>query len=96
MKIKKIVLSIIMVGVFLFSLNVSAVKTTQNTSQQNLFSTSPSQYTQQSSSVEDIDPLVDLEVTVTIKEIRALKKMDNFGQADFFVVYPSPAFPFRA
>ena len=86
MKIKKRVLCIVMVGVFLCSLNVSVVKTTQNTSQQNLFSTSSSQNTQQSSSVEDIDPLVDLEVTVTIKEIRALKKMDNFGQADFFVV----------
>jgi len=34
---------------------------------------------------EDIDPLVDLEVTVTIKEIRALDKIDLIGESDFYV-----------
>jgi len=34
---------------------------------------------------EDIDPLVDLEVTVIIKEIRALDKIDLISEADFYV-----------
>jgi hypothetical protein len=33
----------------------------------------------------DLDPLVDLAVTVTIKEIRALGKIDLIGEADFYV-----------
>ena len=34
---------------------------------------------------EDIDPLVDLNVTVTIKEIRAFDKIDWVGKPDFYV-----------
>ena len=34
---------------------------------------------------EDIDPLVDLEVTVTVKEIRALDKIDSTCNPDFYV-----------
>ena len=34
---------------------------------------------------EDLDPLVDLEVTVTIKEIRALDKIDRYSDPDFYV-----------
>jgi hypothetical protein len=34
---------------------------------------------------EDLDELVDLEITVTIKEIRALDKIDIFDNADFYV-----------
>ena len=37
------------------------------------------------SQIEDIDPLVDLEVTVTIKEIRALDRIDLLSNPDFFV-----------
>jgi hypothetical protein len=33
----------------------------------------------------DIDPLIDLEVTVTIKEIRAFDKIDLFTDPDFYV-----------
>ncbi len=82
MKINKRIVCIILIGIFLASLNVSAVKT----SQQNLNMNASSQSQQQSSSEGDLDPLVDLEVTVTIKEIRALKKIDDLGQSDFFVV----------
>ncbi len=32
---------------------------------------------------EDLDPLVDLEVTVTIKEIRAFDKIDRHNDPDF-------------
>jgi hypothetical protein len=38
-----------------------------------------------SSGSEDLDELVDLEITVTIKEIRALDKIDIFDNADFYV-----------
>ena len=34
---------------------------------------------------EDIDPLVDLEVTVTIKEIRTLDTIDLISESDFYV-----------
>jgi hypothetical protein len=34
---------------------------------------------------DDIDPLVDLQVTVTIKEIRGFDKVDIFGAPDFYV-----------
>ena len=34
--------------------------------------------------LNDIDPLVDLEVTVTIKEIRAFDKIDFFNDPDFY------------
>lgn len=39
----------------------------------------------QSSEGEDLDPLIDLEVTVTIKEIRAFDKIDKFSDPDFYV-----------
>ena len=35
--------------------------------------------------LSDIDPLADLEVTVTIKEIRALDRIDLFSDPDFYV-----------
>ena len=53
--------------VFLISTNAFALKTTNNSIQ------------------DDIDPLVDLAVTVTIKEIRALDKIDLIGDPDFYV-----------
>jgi len=34
---------------------------------------------------EDLDPLVDLRLTVTIKEIRAFDKIDRFSDPDFYV-----------
>ena len=34
---------------------------------------------------EDLDPLVDLEVTVTIKEICAFDKIDRYNDPDFYV-----------
>jgi len=79
-----------MIGIFVSSLGVSAVKTSQisNTNETTNSSNSSHYDTQTTSSNEneDIDPLVDLEVTVTIKEIRALHTIDDVGQADFFVV----------
>lgn len=90
MKINKKKLCIVFVGIFLFSSLASAVNTTNkltsddSTDINNLFDdclTIPS-----GNLGEDIDPLVDLEVTVTIQEIRALDTIDDVGKADFFVV----------
>jgi len=41
--------------------------------------------TKSTPSEDDIDPLVDLEITVTIKEIRALDKIDIIGDPDFYI-----------
>ena len=88
MKIDKKIVSLLMISIFLLSLNVSAVKTSQTSTNDKTITDSSVQSTQNSSDGEegDIDPLVDLEVTVTIKEIRALDKIDDIGKADFFVI----------
>ncbi|HWR27409.1 MAG TPA: hypothetical protein VN377_03105, partial [Candidatus Thermoplasmatota archaeon] len=82
------ILSLLMISIFLLSLNVSAVKTSQTSTNDKTITDSTVQSTQNAPYGEegDIDPLVDLEVTVTIKEIRALDKIDDIGKADFFVI----------
>ena len=79
--IKKII-CLMMIIIFLISANAAALNNTGS-------------YVQNSS--EDIDPLVDLEVTVMIKEIRALDRIDLICNPDFYVkvfiedvVYSSP------
>jgi len=89
MKIDKKKLCLLMVCIFLFSSNISAVKISEKPAGYDIknFNDSFDNCFQISSynKGEDIDPLVDLEVTVTIKEIRALDKIDNVGKSDFFV-----------
>jgi hypothetical protein len=81
---------IILLGIVLVSSTASAVKISKNTTTTE--SENPavafSKYNQLSSCnlEDDIDPLVDLEVTVTIREIRALDTIDDLGKADFYVV----------
>jgi len=89
MKITKKIVSLLMISIFLCSLNASAVRTSQTpTNDENNSTNIINQYVQTSLNGDegDIDPLVDLEVTVTIKEIRALDKIDDIGKADFYVV----------
>jgi hypothetical protein len=88
MKNNKKIFCVFMIGILVLSLNVSAIRTSQTTAQDERTDTLPTDnYTQCTSTGEDdLDPLVDLEVTVTIKEIRALDKIDDIGQPDFFVV----------
>lgn len=89
MKLDKKIACLLMIGIFLFSINTSAEKITEKPTRNNIVSNFDSfENCYQISSYddgEDIDPLVDLEVTVTIKEIRALDTIDDFGQADFYV-----------
>lgn len=63
-----------LVTIFLISTNAYAHKSFENDEIKTLASKS-----------DDIDPLVDLEVTVTIKKIRALDKIDLIGGPDFYV-----------
>lgn len=70
--IKKII-CLILVTVFLLSTNAVAFQEKDEIIETSVYGS------------EDIDPLVDLEVTVTIKEIRALDKIDLFGDPDFYV-----------
>lgn len=89
MKIDKKIISLLLISIFLCSLNVSAVRTSQKPSTLEKTTIDGAQqplYTSLSGTEGDIDPLVDLEVTVTIKEIRALHKIDDIGKADFYVV----------
>ena len=90
---KSICLALAMV--FLLSTNAFALKTTNNVTHdksdinavvdaiENEFKNYDSKTT--SSDQDDIDLLVDLAVTVTIKEIRVLDKIDKMGDPDFYV-----------
>ena len=90
MKTDKKKLCFVLVGIFLFSSIASAVRTPNESINDDIkdFNNSfDSCLKIQSCNLEeDIDPLVDLEVTVTIHEIRALDEIDDLGNADFFVV----------
>ncbi len=89
MKIKQKVLSLTLVCIFLVSMNVSAMRIAESSNQneiqdflkpfENCYKTLSTQDT------DDLDPLVDLHVTVKIKEIRALDKINIIGKPDFFV-----------
>jgi len=85
--IKKCLIVFVVASMF-FSVNVAAVsvKKINSTDHNNIFDLyenkklfSPSVRS------EDLDPLVDLKVTVKIKEIRALDKIDEVGDPDFYV-----------
>lgn len=90
MKIDKKILCLLIIAIFSFSSNVPAIKISEKSTSYNIknFNETFNNNIQISSFNEgaDIDPLVDLEVTVTIKEIRALHKIDGAGEADFFVI----------
>jgi len=62
--IKKII-CLMLITIFLISTNAFALKSVENNEIETL-----------SSGPDDLDPLVDLKVTVTIKEIRAFDKID--------------------
>ena len=90
MKTDKKIVSMLIALLFLFSMHVSAATipetSTSNDKENPYDSLDRFLHVSPSNQEEDIDPLVDLEVTVTIKEIRALDKIDDIGKADFFVI----------
>jgi len=85
---KKIIF-IALLAILLISTNSVALKITNISNiDENVTITAPFQQNKiysPSTKGEDLDPLVDLEVTVTIKEIRALDKIDRFSDPDFYV-----------
>jgi hypothetical protein len=84
----KNVICLMLVIVFLMSANTFALKITKSsvlnegeTVVKSIMNNEiPISYVQQ-----DLDPLVDLEITVTIKEIRAFDEIENIGKHDFYV-----------
>ena len=86
---KQRVLCLTLVCILLISMNVSAIQIEKNKEQIEIEDNlDPLENCLVISSTQDegnIDPLVDLEVTFTIKEIRALDKIDFIGKPDFYV-----------
>ncbi|KYK32085.1 MAG: hypothetical protein AYK22_00575 [Thermoplasmatales archaeon SG8-52-3] len=89
MKIKQKILLLTIVCFLLISVNVSALKisidSTQNETKRLINSIDNGLLVISNKDDKNIDPLVDLEVTVTIKEIRALDKINILGKPDFYV-----------
>ena len=73
--VKKI-LVMVLVTLFLISTSNLAATTANKICYNNELTSSVS---------DDIDPLINLQVTVTIKEIRALDQIDKIGKPDFYV-----------
>jgi hypothetical protein len=89
MKKKYKILFLTMACISLFFMNVSALELPKNSNKYEIENNSnPIEnclVITSSQDNKDIDPLVDLEVTVTIKEIRALDRIDFIGNPDFYV-----------
>ncbi len=89
MKINQKVLCLTIVCILLVTMNVSAIQILKNSTQNEieglLNPIDNSLIIKSTQNEEVIDPLVDLQVTVTIKEIRALDKIDFIGKPDFYV-----------
>ena len=86
-KIKKI-LSIAFIGIFLFSVSASAISITNpdsNKTQLILRNINQPLIKTKNDYKTDIEPFGDLEITFTIKEIRAFDKIDSISDPDFYV-----------
>ncbi len=88
-KIKKIFF-ITLMTFFLLSTNAIAIKQTKTSDEnyvdnQYFDSETLNKIISQSNEDSDLDPLVDLEVSVIIKEIRGFDKIDLFSDPDFYV-----------
>jgi len=81
----KQIICLTLVGFLLFSTNALALKITNNPTQDIDRSNGNNDLNTLSSDPIDLDPNVNLSVTVTIKEIRALDKIDLIGGPDFYV-----------
>ena len=86
----KQIICLTLVGLLLFSTNALALKITSNSAQDkdefiNKSDGNNKLKTTASYDLNDLDPNENLSVTVTIKEIRALDKIDLIGKPDFYV-----------
>jgi len=88
MKVIKKMFFVMIFAIFLLSSNVYAVNTTQQTTEkeENIDYVNMVEYfTKNNDEMQDIDPTVDLKISVKIKEIRAFDKIDLFSDPDFYV-----------
>ena len=87
-KIKKIICSILF-GLIFISTYSSALSISEKSNAGNekdtIDLTESNKYNNLFDTSEDIDPLIDLKITITIKEIRALDDIDILGYPDFYV-----------
>ena len=84
--VKKIFLTMILT-IFLLSSNVYAINITQNTTEKEITVDKMNivDLIKNHEEIQDIDPTVDLMISVKIKEIRAFDKIDKFSDPDFYV-----------
>ncbi|PNX49065.1 MAG: hypothetical protein BV456_09235 [Thermoplasmata archaeon M8B2D] len=81
-KIIRNLFCVAVITVLFLSTNSTALKTTQEKNNlDNQFTNTNFLYNK----TEDLDPLVDLDITITIKEIRAFDRIDLFSDPDFYV-----------
>jgi len=83
----KQIICLTMVSFFLIATNTSAVTIIKNSTldDDEVINNLEENNKQISSAPDDLDPLVDIEVIFTVKQIRALDKIDLFGKPDFYV-----------
>ena len=88
-KNKKQIICLTLVGLLFISTSAIAIKTTSQSNidiDENYVKIDKELLEKTiSSNKEDLDPLIDLEITVTVKEIRALDDIDFFSDPDFYV-----------
>ena len=87
MKFREKIFSTILLTIFLSSSNVYALNIIHNTTQKEktLDNNAIENLIKNNENTQDIDPTVDLMISVKIKEIRALDKIDKFSNPDFYV-----------
>jgi len=85
-KIIREILSLFILTLFLTSTTAMALTiNTDSVAEEKLILVSSWNEKVLSNETEDLDPLVDLQLTITIKEIRAFDKIDQFSDPDFYV-----------
>jgi hypothetical protein len=87
MKFGKKIFFVMILTMFLLSSNVYAINITQTKTETEIIldEIDIKDLTKNDDQTEDIDPTVDLKISVKIKEIRAFDKIDLFSDPDFYV-----------
>ena len=87
MKFGKKIFFTIILTIFLLTPSVYALNITQETTEKEntLDKINLADLIKNNDEAEDLDPTVDLMISVKIKEIRAFDKIDKLGNPDFYV-----------
>jgi len=85
----KQIICLILVSFFLIATNISAISAIKNPTEDDIGVINSLKEIKKPISAntepDDLDPLVDIELTFTVKHIRALDKIDLFSEPDFYV-----------